>query len=848
LKLIKLFSLIFTISTVAASEPLSESISLRVKVVGKILEEKPKLIPPAKLKQKEDKRYLNLSKHLLVPPKYIESLSPVPPSKGKACGEPKDKAYYRAAVLSYLKGNLKKAETRLLDILAMQNSAFIPQSEYILGLVYVQKGKEEKAIEFFKSSCLAQHPYKQAACEAYYALKFKKERKPVRTENPSLWRVVYEIKNGILSSPSCDKTVFKSYCAYVKDFVEGNINPAYRESTEVRRAIVLVGNGNLSKAKEILKRHSRPLSKYRDIALYYLGVIAYLEGNKEKVYKIASLLEISKPDYSENLLLLISQKDIIFSKIAYKLTGDLKALKYAGIIAYNRKKYDLAYANFEKAGEFILAAWAAIRKGDYLNAYKSLKKVTRKDRDYYLWILETLYWLGKDPIMEETLRKIKTEFPALYGEYKGWLLFRRGKWLKAYEYFKDPYHKALALYNAGKYRDILKLLKNKSSYKERLLKAKAAISLGKGKLAREFLTEESPSEIYLIGMSHFIEGNYTTAVEYFEKLSEYDDFRSKAFLRIADSFYNLGNYTKAKELYKRIMLLYPDSQEAYDATLALAQIELQRPTDDLKEIIKDFMAKFPSSPLVKDLKYQLANLYIKEGSIAKARKVLEELKNTKIYKVKALIKLAEITKNPSEKEKLLKKAIALGSPQEKEKATDMLVDLYLKGKDFEKLADLLSEGSIEDKKRAVSIYLSENPQKAKDLFENIIKEHIDEEIRALALELFKKTEEKKYLLIARDSISPRVRAEALYILGKLSENKNKRKALEYYIELILSAEGIQPYYNKSILRASDILVSLKARKDASCLLERLERKFLSEEELKKVKILKEKLPKCEVKK
>jgi len=479
LKLIKLFSFVVLILSYAFSSVLTESISLRVKVIGKIQEEKPRLLPPEKINLEEKEVYLDLSKELLEPPQYLEEAVIEPVQEGKGCGEPKDRVYYRAGVNYYLKGNLKKAEGKLLDVLSIQNSAFIPQTEYILGLIYSKTGREKESVSFFKSSCFSQHPYKTPACEALYALEFKLKGQPADVDSPDLWNRVYRIKiHGDLEAPKCDDTVFKTYCKYVTDFVEGRVNDEYRESAELRRAIILLKENRLTESKELLEKYSQPLSRYRDIAFYYLGIIAYKEGNRQQAYRYASLLEISKPEYSKSLYLLLSKKDILFSRIAYRLTGSSKALRNSGILSYNAGEYKVAYAELTKAGEPLLAAWAAIKEGDYGRAYSSLKRVKDKNRNYYLWLLEILYWLGKNNEMEKVLKEIKDKYPDIYREYMGWLMFRKEDWLNAYRYFEDPYHRALALYNAGRYKNVIDILKERRSLKERLLKAKAAISMG----------------------------------------------------------------------------------------------------------------------------------------------------------------------------------------------------------------------------------------------------------------------------------------------------------------------------------------------------------------------------------
>jgi len=142
----------------------------------------------------------------------------------------------------------------------------------------------------------------------------------------------------------------------VKDFAEGRVNEEYPESTEIRRAILLVQQGKLRQAQRLLRKHAGPLSRYRSVALYYLGVIAYREGDRKETYRLASLLETSRPDLSRNLHLLLSREDLLYSKIAYRLTGDVKTLRSSGILSYNAGRYKIAYLE--------LTSFALQRKGE----------------------------------------------------------------------------------------------------------------------------------------------------------------------------------------------------------------------------------------------------------------------------------------------------------------------------------------------------------------------------------------------------------------------------------------------------------------------------------------------------
>ena len=842
--------LLFSLVVFAFGSDLKERFSLKVKVVGRIVEEKPRLLPPERIQVEEELAYLDLSSRLIEPPKDIEEATLRVPEGERGCGEPKDRAYYRAAVRYYLKGKFKKAETRALDVMTLQRSAFLPQARYILGLVYYRTDRWKEALGMFERSCGAVHPYRDAACESLYALKLMMGESIEERTGYDLWDKVIAIRSGEeVAPPDCSTTAFLSYCSYVEDFVKGMVNENYRASTEIRRAIVLIGRGETQEAARILKRYTEPGSRYRLVALYYMGVIYLEEGEKRRAYRMASILETLDPDLAKDLYRILGGKGVVLSRVAYQVTGLKDVLRKAGVLSYNSGNYTLAYREFLDSGDLLFAVWSAVRAGDYRGAYRVVKGMKPKTKEDYLWMLEVLYWAGNEEEMSRVLEEVREKHPDIYREYMGWLLFRKERWREAANFFRDPYHRALAFYNAGEYGKVFEILKGGRTYKERILKAKAAVSMGRGDLARKFLKGQTPEEIYLLGMSYFIEEAYDKAIEQFQRIRGSDSIGRRALLRIGDSLYNLGKYDQAKEVYKNILRSFPDSKEATEATLALAQIELQVPSADLKDLVKEFERKFPDSPLIPDLRYQLANLYMREGQTVKAREIFESLLDHEALRPKVLIRIAEIETDPAKKEEMLKEVIRTGDPEQREEATKLLTDLYYERKEFEKLADLLAEGGYQERKRALVLYMEHNMEKAVSLFEDLLKENPDdEEIRILALKMYDKTKGKRYLEVARESGNPEVRAQALYRLGKLERRKDRRKALEYFVEVVLMPEKVQPYYNLSILEAVDILVKMKARKDASCLLARIDPDHLSKDQAKKVKILKKRLPKCEVKK
>jgi len=842
-KPIRLFSLLLLLAF-ALAQQITKEFDVKVELTGKLYEEKPKLSPPNYLPMPQTKE-LDLSYMVLEAPKSVEfaQIKPVEKS-GVSCGEPKDALSYRLGVDYYLKGRYDLAEEELGKVLLVPNSAFGPMAEYVLGIIAYSKDQKQRALELFKNSCNFTHMYQGPACEAYYALNLTLKGSVPENQN-GLWKAVKAIKEGKPANLSCDGVVFVQYCQYVSDFVKGKENLLYRDSTRLRFGILAYFEGDLKSAKALFEEYSGPGRLYRDVALYYLALMDYKEGEGEQALRHASILESINPYLAKELYALISEKDVYLSRLTYTLTKDVRFLEKAGIIAYNSGDYALALRNFLEAGNTRYAVYSAIKMGDYKKAIELLKN-KKKDREDYLWLLEALYWSGED--MSGTLSEVAKLYPDLYKEYQRWESFRRGDWLGALGFFEDPYYKALALYNLKKYKEVIDLLQGRTDERSRLIKARSALMMDDTKLARSFLTGKSEEEFYLLGLSYFLEGNYQKAVEFFEKVPANNPNRAKALLKMGESYYNMGKADKAKDSYFEVLRSFPDSEEARSATLALLDFAGKNMGDeDLERVLEDYMKREKNPP--PEILYQYASLMARKGKKEEAEKLLLNLLDTPI-KFKAILKMAELEEEPSKRLVLFYK-VYKESPTEEErkKARDEIVKMYSSLGDTKSLADMLAEGDKPDKVKAIGLYLSirEIPS-AITLAQELIKAgYRDQEFERYLLDLYKQTRDISLLDYVSKSPERSLRGQALYLYGlELLRRGDRKKALESFVEISINHKG-EPYYNSAILEGAKILVKLGAKRDASCILERFDLNGANPEETSIYNKLKKGLPKCEVK-
>jgi TolA-binding protein len=843
-RLITLFSL--SLLLIAFSQ-IKKEFDLQVEIVAKEVEEKPKLSPPQNLPLKGSEP-MDLSPRLLEHPKEMEFI-PVAKVEGDSlsCGKPKDAIAYKVGVDHYLKGDFLSAEKELSSILTMP-SPYRPMAEYVLGLIKLGEGQRSEALKFFENSCKVPHRYRDAACELYYALNFELKGSVPKNENP-LWSVIYEIKEKKnYREPSCQEVVFKNYCSYVLDFVKGEVKEGYKDSTTLRRAIVLFQAGKLDEAEKLFLEYSKPAQPYRDVALYYLGLIALQKKDTNRAYHYSSVLETLNMEYANSLYSQIAQMDVLFARITYSITKNPSFLELAGIIAYNRGDYQLAFSNFLEAKNTRYAVYSAIRKGDYRTAYTLLEGKREKDREDHLWLLESAYWANLP--MEEHLKAVKERYPELYKEYLGWSFFRKGDWLSALSYFENPYHKALCYYNLKKYEDVLKVLQGIDHPKVGLLKAKSALFLGKSALARSFLTENSPEELYLLGLSYFIEGEYERSIDYFKKVPKESPFGAKALMKTGDALYNLGNVDSAKEVYWEVLKSFPEDPLASQATLALLGMEERElPPSDREKLIKSYLQKEPNSPYAQELKYQLADLLIKREEKKEAERLLIELfEGNTLLKYRALLKLATIEEDKRNKVVLLYKVYKEGSSEESAIARKELIKLYEELGDQQSMAELLEDGSLSDKERAVQIYANIGRwDKALTLANQLTSlGYRSPSFDNTLWKIYENTKDRNILTTLTKSQDINLSAKAKLEMAKLLKAEGKpREALEYLVDISLNNKGAQ-IYNLAILEGVQTFLELRLKRDASCFLNRVDANSLSREERVKIERLKKELPKCEV--
>ncbi|MEN3027964.1 MAG: hypothetical protein ABDH29_01800 [Aquificaceae bacterium] len=309
----------------------------------------------------------------------------------------------------------------------------------------------------------------------------------------------------------------------------------------------------------------------------------------------------------------------------------------------------------------------------------------------------------------------------------------------------------------------------------------------------------------------------------------------------------MGNTGKAKESYYQVLRRFPDSEEAKQATLALLDFGGKEiGEEEMEKLLLDYMAKEKNpSP---EILYQYASLQARKGNRKEAEKQFLKLLDTPL-KFKAILKLAELEEETSKRLVLLYKVYREAEgEEERSRAREELVKIYTLARDTKSLADLLAEGSKQDKVRAVGLYISiKDLRSALAVAGELMKAgYRDQEFERYLLDLYKQTDETSLLEYLSNSLDRNLRGQAVYLQGQnWIKRGEKRKALEKMVEVSVNYRG-EPYYNRAVLEGAKILLEMGAKRDASCMLDRFDLSKAEPEDISLHNTLKQGLPKCEV--
>ncbi|HIC08802.1 MAG TPA: tetratricopeptide repeat protein [Aquificales bacterium] len=772
-----------------------------------------------------------------------------------SCGAPSDKALYSQAVELFNRGDLRGAEAKFLELLyKYPNSPFTLKAKYYLGVIAFEEGDYAKAYRIFKELCNSPYrcAWKRFACynaviSGLYIGKhdFEAARSNPFWEHFLLWLEGKEDDQTFLGHLNCQslELPYRNYCLYLRAFLNpsftGNsLPPYYLHSLELRKALLSMLSGRTVSPDKVAKFISDP--KYGTDFEYFYTYYLINWGEFQKAISYLRDLYKKAPRKAEKLAQLIVATNPLLGPEVISAVNTPSVWKVYLTALYNRGNYRYVLRYAPQLELYRLAAYAAYALGDYADAVKYLYKIENRNPTDERILLDSLLRLREwDKFLSE-LQRVREKYPDLYKEYLGWYYYYRGDWTKAAALLKEPLYKAVAYFNLGAYQKALKLLEGINTPQAEILKAKAFLALGDFDRAQKVLERlQSPEALYLRGLALFAEEKYREAASLFKKLMPYREKYPQAVVRLADCYYNMGDYDEAKRYYLLYLKENPKGREAVDAYIGLINVYLATGDPSIADYVYRAVEKYPDL-VGEGVKLKLAEAFVQNGEIEKAKKLLEELIKSKDPYVsgKAYLLLAEI--EPQRREEYLKKALEVGTPQIKSQAVVELAEYYLSKGEKKKAQLLLEEYGkyVTDMGKLVDLYIRLGDfRKLYYLLQELIA--ADNSYTKVALDIAKRYHRIEFYKLATYSLDPKVAAEALYRLETIYLNGgNLRKALKYALLLKVRKLKVEPIYSKAIFKIAKALYERGYIGDACKLTDDVNEKYLSVEQKLKLETIK----------
>lgn len=765
-----------------------------------------------------------------------------------SCGEPSDRELYAEGVDAFNKGKLREAEHYFLELLYKNpNSPYAVKAKYYLGVIAFKQRQYEKAYKIFKSLCQLSFDFdwKKYACYnavigGLYIGKHDYESASVHPfwKNYLLWLDGKIDDYTFRSKLDCDQLEepYKNYCLYLKVFLNptlevGNLPPYYQRSLELRKTLLGFVSGTVVSTEGVEKFIKDPVygkdfeyfyTYYLINAGYYQKALNYirdlLQKDYQKALKLARLLGYVNPRMLPELLEMFP--------------NDLKLWKLYAVYLYNNGNLKRALEIARRLGLYRIAAYSAYRLGDFKTAAENLLKLSDKNRTDYVILLDSLIRTKDWKSFYKVLSEVKNKYPDLYREYLGWYYYYKGDWSKAAALLREPLYRAVAYFNLGAYQKAAAVLSRLHGTQAKILEAKALIASGNfDKAIKALRGIDTPEAYYLKGIAYFAKGNYREAAYYFSKLLPYYRKYPDVVLRLADAYYNMKNYRLAEAYYFRYIKLFPKGEWVKDAYLGLVNVYLQTGDSTVADYVYSALKKYPNL-VGEEVKLKLAEAFVKNGELKKAKELLSELlrSNNDYIRGKALLLMAKV--DPQKAEDYLKQALSVELPQIKSQAVIELVNLYLKEGEKQKAIQFLEahESDVLDMDKLIDLYIRlEDFKRLYYLLQELIA--ADNKYTKIAFEIAEKYHRPEFYKLAVYSLDPKIAATSAYKLEELYLKRGDlKKALKYALFLKVRKLKYEPTYTEAMFEAVKALREKGYISDACKLLGEINPKYLTLEE------------------
>jgi tetratricopeptide (TPR) repeat protein len=159
---------------------------------------------------------------------------------------------------------------------------------------------------------------------------------------------------------------------------------------------------------------------------------------------------------------------------------------------------------------------------------------------------------------------------------------------------------------------------------------------GLSRVDREGFAGRLPPELieklrYNLGVAYIKQGQINSSVDVFNSIPESGNgqaTRINLLFQIGQAYEDAGEFTKAEEIYAKIIKLYPDLSYADYAQYQLASMQLKRSDYDAAIIsITSMLKEYPQSKLLPDANYTLGTAYFQKTDYIKSCEVFVKFKD-----------------------------------------------------------------------------------------------------------------------------------------------------------------------------------------------------------------------------
>ncbi len=361
-------------------------------------------------------------------------------------------------------------------------------------------------------------------------------------------------------------------------------------------AFALIKLGNIKEAEKFLWDAYRQSTEadIKETALKYLADVYYESGDDEKFLDVVKKISQFNKNYAKDLL---------------------------GWFFFKKKLYDKALISFT---DLYMKAVSAFNSGDLETAKRIIQKLNNRKGRFllaYIYLKE-----GNIEKAREILKKLSEGNDEIA---------RKAAYMYAYTFFSQgDYQKAI-----DAFQKVIERFPNTKEADRALLKiANSYYNLGDKERAREIYQEyinkhantpEAIEAAYQLALLEMKGGNENVTEQIEKFIKRYPDypFINLLIVQLADAYMQKGDYSKAEELYRKVIEKNVEESEYALYKLAYMKYNFGRKGEAIV-ILREYLKKYPDGKYTLQVKDLLAKAFESLGKTGDAIVVLKQLPMT----------------------------------------------------------------------------------------------------------------------------------------------------------------------------------------------------------------------------